>query len=66
MIVPMPFGTSKDLKAFLFLSWLLFLSKNFNYITNSVSILQLKLSNSGKPSYFPTSTSSKHTPHHHG
>jgi len=66
MIVPMPFEASKDLKAFLFLSWLFFSSKKFNFIANNVSILHLKLGNNGKPSYFPTSTPSKHTPHHHG
>jgi len=56
MIVPMTFGASKDLKALLFLSWLLFSSKKFNYIAKNVSILHLKSSNSGKPNYFPTST----------
>jgi hypothetical protein len=62
----MPFGASKDLKALLFLSWLLFSSKNFNYIAKSVSILHLKSGNISKPSYFPTSTPLGHTPHRHG
>jgi hypothetical protein len=66
MIVPMPFGASKDLKALPFWTWLLFSSKNFNYIVKNVSILHLKSGNSGKPSYFPTSTPSRYTPHHHG
>jgi hypothetical protein len=41
--VPMPFGTSKGQKAFLLLSWLLFLLKTFNYIAKDASIFHLKL-----------------------
>jgi len=39
--------------------------KNFNYITKDISILHLKPGNSDRSNYFPTSTPSKHTPHHH-
>jgi hypothetical protein len=42
-----------------------FASKHLKYIAKDVSILHLKLGNSNRPSYFPTSTSSKHTPHRH-
>jgi len=41
--VPMPFGTSKGQKAFLFLSWLFFSLKTFNYIAKDASIFHLKL-----------------------
>ncbi len=42
-----------------------FLSKNFDHITKDASILHLKLGDSCKLSYFPTSTPLKHTSHHH-
>ncbi len=37
-------------------------SKNFNYVAKDVNIFHLKLGNSSKLSYFPTSTLSKYTP----
>ncbi len=43
-----------------------FLLKNFNYIVKDASILHLKSSSSGRPSYFSTSISLGHTPHYHG
>jgi len=43
-----------------------FSSKNLNYITKDTSILHLKLGDSDRSSYFPTSTPSRCTPHHHG
>jgi hypothetical protein len=42
-----------------------FLSKNFNHITKDSSIFHLKSSGSYRPNYFPTSTPSRHTSHHH-
>jgi hypothetical protein len=64
-IVPMTFETSKGQIAFLFLSWLFFFVKKFQ-LHYKGSILHLKLGGSGRSSYFPTSTLSEHTPHHHG
>jgi hypothetical protein len=61
MIVPMPFGTLKGQKAFLFLSWFLFSSIFFNYITKDASNLHFKLGSNGKPNYFSTSILSGHT-----
>jgi hypothetical protein len=40
-------------------------SKNLNYITKDANILHLKSSDNYKSNYFPTSTSSKCTPHDH-
>jgi hypothetical protein len=42
------------------------LSKSFDHITKDASIFHLKSDNSHRLSYFPTSTPSKHTSHHHG
>jgi hypothetical protein len=39
--------------------------KNFNYITMDANILHFKSNNDSRPSYFPNSTHSKHTLHHH-
>jgi len=41
-------------------------SKNFNYVAKDANIFHLKLGNNNRPSYFPTSTPWRHTPHHHG
>jgi len=51
----------------LFLSILVvFLYQNiFNYVTKDANILHLKLGNSGRLSYFPSSTPSGDTPHCH-
>ncbi len=43
-----------------------FLSIFFYHITKYISIFHLKSSDSHRLSYFPTSTPSKHTSHHHG
>ncbi len=39
--------------------------KSFNHITNDASIFHLKSSNNRRLNYFPTSTPSRHTSHHH-
>jgi hypothetical protein len=41
------------------------LSKKFDHITKDANILHLKLGNNHRLNYFPTSTFSKHTSHHH-
>ncbi len=65
-IMPMPFGAWKGQRALLFLPWLLFFDwKNFNHITKDANIFHLKSSSSHRPSYFSTSTRSKHTSHLH-
>jgi hypothetical protein len=63
-IVPMPFGVSKGQRALLFLSWLFFFVKNFNYITKDANILNLKLSDNDRFNHFLTSTPSWHTSTH--
>jgi len=40
-------------------------SKNFNHITKDVNVFHLKLGDSYRLSYFPTSTPLRHTSHHH-
>jgi hypothetical protein len=40
-------------------------SKSFYHITKDASILHLKLGGSRRFNYFPTSTPSNHTSHHH-
>jgi hypothetical protein len=65
-IVLMPFGAWKGQKVFIFLPWSFFFVNFFDHITKDASILHLKLSGSYRLSYFPTSTPSKHTSHHHG
>ncbi len=42
------------------------LSKSFDHITKDVSVFHLKLGGSRRFNYFPTSTPSRHTSHHHG
>jgi hypothetical protein len=42
-----------------------FSSKSFNHITKDASVFHLKSGESRRLSYFPTSTPSKHTSHHH-
>jgi hypothetical protein len=42
------------------------LSKSFDHITKDANILHLKSNNSHRLNYFPTSTLSRHTSHHHG
>jgi hypothetical protein len=49
-------------KPSLFLSWLFFSIKNFNYIAKDATIFHLKSSNSGRPSYFSMSIPLGHTP----
>jgi len=56
----------KGLEALPFLSWLLFFeSNNFHYITKDASILHFQSDNGNRPSYFPTSTPLRHSPHRH-
>jgi len=43
-----------------------FSSKSFDHIVKDASVFHLKLSNSHRLGYFPTSTPSRHTSHHHG
>ncbi len=61
-IVPMPFGASQGQKAFPFLPWLPFFVKEFQLHCKDANILNLKLGNTSRPSYFPTSTPSRHPP----
>jgi hypothetical protein len=42
------------------------LSNFFDHITKNASVFHLKSSDSHRLNYFPTSTPSKHTSHHHG
>jgi hypothetical protein len=62
---PMPFKTSKGHRALPFYLGYICSLKNFNYVAKDASIFHLKSSNSGKPSYFSTSTPSWHTTHCH-
>jgi hypothetical protein len=43
-----------------------FSSKNFNHISKDANVFNLKSCDCCKFNYFPTSTLSKHTSHHHG
>ncbi len=65
ILVLMLLRASKGQRVVLFLSWLLFFVKNINCITKNASILHLKLGSNRRPSYFPTSNPSRHTPHYH-
>jgi len=56
----------KGPKGLIFLSWFFFGSKTFNHIIKDASTIHVKLGNSYRPSYFLTSTPSRHTSHHHG
>jgi len=57
--MPMPFGASKDQKAFCLLFWFFKKkSKYSNYIRKDAHILHFKSSGNDKPNYFPTSTPS--------
>jgi len=54
----------KGQKALLFLSWLFLFIQKFNYIAKDANILLFKLGDSGRLSYFPTSTPLGHNPPH--
>ncbi len=64
--VPMPFGAWRGQKVFIFLPWSLFFVKKFWSHYKGCKHLHFKLGTSHGLSYFPTSTPSIHTSHHHG
>jgi len=65
-IVPMPLELKKTRRPSSFYLGHFSTSKSFNHITKNAGILHLKLGDSHRLSYFPTSTPSKHTSHRHG